>query len=52
MTPTGAAIITTIAETFGEMPEMEITRVGYGAGKTKSKYPNVLKILLGELEQE
>ncbi|MCJ2533749.1 MAG: nickel pincer cofactor biosynthesis protein LarC [Candidatus Thermoplasmatota archaeon] len=52
VTPTGAVVITTIAETFGEMPEMEITRVGYGAGKTKSKYPNVLKILLGELEQE
>jgi len=52
VTPTGAAIITTIAETFGEMPEMDITRVGYGSGKTKSKYPNVLRVFLGELEQE
>ena len=50
VTPTGAVVITTIAETFGEMPEMDITRVGYGTGKTKSKYPNVLRVLLGEFE--
>ncbi len=50
VTPTGAAIITTIAEMFGEMPEMDITKVGYGAGKTKSNYPSILRVFLGELE--
>jgi uncharacterized protein (TIGR00299 family) protein len=52
VTPTGAAVITTIAETFGEMPEIDIIRIGYGTGKTKSKYPNVLRVFLGELEQK
>ena len=50
VTPTGAATITTIAETFGEIPEIKITQVGYGSGKTKSIVPNVLRVLLGEFE--
>src|SRR3989344_9137578 len=32
VTPTGAAIITALAESFGEMPSMALERVGYGAG--------------------
>ena len=52
VTPTGAAIITTITEMYGEMPEMDVTKVGYGTGKTKSKYLNILRVFLGELEQE
>ncbi len=32
------------------MPEMDITRVGYGTGKTKSDYPNLLRVFLGKLE--
>jgi len=50
VTPTGAAIITTLASSFGEIPKMKIKKIGYGAGKTKSKYPNVLRVLLGEFE--
>jgi len=50
VTPTGAAIITTIAETFGEMPQMKINRIGYGAGKTQSTFPNLLRIYLGKLD--
>ena len=50
VTPTGAAIITTLASGFGEIPKMKIKKIGYGAGKTKSKYPNVLRVLLGEFE--
>jgi uncharacterized protein (TIGR00299 family) protein len=50
VTPTGAAIITTIAKKFGENPSMKINKIGYGAGKTKSIYPNLLRILLGEIE--
>jgi len=50
VTPTGAAIITTVADNFGDMPLMEIDRVGYGTGKTKSEYPNLLRIFLGELK--
>ena len=50
VTPTGAAIITTFTDYFGEMPHMKINKVGYGAGKTKSDYPNLLRVFLGELE--
>jgi len=49
VTPTGAAVITTIAEAFGEMPLMKIKKIGYGAGKIKSSQPGVLRIFLGEL---
>jgi len=49
VTPTGAAIITTVADKFGNMPLMKINKIGYGSGKIKSKYPNLLRIFLGEL---
>ena len=49
VTPTGAAIITTVANNFGNMPLMKISKAGYGSGKTKSNYPNLLRIFLGEL---
>lgn len=50
VTPTGAAIITTLASSFGELPEMTIKKVGYGSGKrdTGSSFPNLLRIVLGE----
>ncbi len=50
VTPTGAAIITTLATSFGTMPEMIIHKTGYGSGKrdTGSSLPNLLRIVLGE----
>lgn len=48
VTPTGAAIITTIAEDFGAMPSMKIESIGLGAGKTEFDFPNVLRAVLGE----
>jgi uncharacterized protein (TIGR00299 family) protein len=50
VTPTGAAVITTVAESFGEMPSMKIKKIGYGAGKIESDQPGLLRIVLGELE--
>jgi uncharacterized protein (TIGR00299 family) protein len=50
VTPTGAAIIKTLANQFGEMPLMKIKKIGYGSGKIKSDYPNILRVFLGELE--
>ncbi len=52
VTPTGAAIMRTLASQFGEMPPMKITKIGYGSGKIKSDYPNVLRVFLGEFENK
>jgi uncharacterized protein (TIGR00299 family) protein len=48
VTPTGAAIMMTLTNQFGEMPAMKISRIGYGSGKIQSEYPNVLRVFLGE----
>jgi pyridinium-3,5-bisthiocarboxylic acid mononucleotide nickel chelatase len=48
-TPTGAAILATLAESFGPLPAMKIDRIGYGAGqKNWSDRPNILRLLVGE----
>ena len=49
-TPTGAAVIATLANEFGSLPELKTDRVGYGAGgKNLKEMPNALRIILGEL---
>jgi uncharacterized protein (TIGR00299 family) protein len=48
-TPTGAAIIKTIASGFGTMPTMKVNSIGVGAGGRDSKgHPNVLRVFMGE----
>lgn len=48
VTPTGAAIIATIADEFGPMPEAYATAVGYGTGKRDLKMANLLRMVLLE----
>lgn len=49
VTPTGAALITTLSEEFGVMPQMRLERVGYGAGtRDLEQRPNLLRLCLGE----
>ncbi|MCF8068390.1 MAG: nickel pincer cofactor biosynthesis protein LarC [Desulfobacterales bacterium] len=49
VTPTGAAIISTISESFGAVPDMKICKTGYGAGSMEfDKIPNLLRIITGE----
>jgi uncharacterized protein (TIGR00299 family) protein len=48
-TPTGAAIVTTLADRFGPLPSMTILDIGYGAGgRDLEEQPNVLRLLVGE----
>lgn len=48
-TPTGAAILATLAGAFGPLPAMKIDRIGYGAGqKELEEQANVLRLLVGE----
>jgi uncharacterized protein (TIGR00299 family) protein len=49
VTPTGAAIITTVCTEFGPLPRMKLEQTGYGAGmRTYEQFPNVLRILIGD----
>ena len=48
VTPTGAAILTTLAAGAGAMPAMRVTAVGYGAGTMDLETPNVLRLFLGD----
>jgi uncharacterized protein (TIGR00299 family) protein len=50
VTPTGAAILSTLAAGFGPFPDMRIEKTGYGAGFKKLSIPNVLRLVVGESE--
>jgi pyridinium-3,5-bisthiocarboxylic acid mononucleotide nickel chelatase len=51
LTPTGAAIITTVCSDYGPIPRINTERSGYGAGtRTYSDFPNVLRVLIGETD--
>ncbi len=49
LTPTAAALLTTLADTLGNFPTMTLEQVGYGAGtrETQSR-PNLLRVLIGQ----
>lgn len=49
LTPTGAAIITTVSDYYGPLPTMETAAVAYGAGTREyENFPNVLRVFVGE----
>ena len=53
VTPTGAAILTTLASGTGRMPAMTVASVGYGAGTRELPgVPNVLRCFVGEATTE
>lgn len=48
-TPTGAALLATLVERFGPLPQLCVERIGYGAGtKDLPQAPNLLRIFVGE----
>jgi uncharacterized protein (TIGR00299 family) protein len=49
VTPTGAAIVATVATQFGPQPEMTVAAIGLGAGSAElAEQPNVLRLFVGE----
>jgi pyridinium-3,5-bisthiocarboxylic acid mononucleotide nickel chelatase len=49
VTPTGAAIVKTLAHRFANFPEMQLCKSGYGAGSRDFPgYPNVARLVIGE----
>ena len=49
VTPTGAAIIRTLGEEFGDQPSMTITKIGYGTGQKEFPHrPNLFRLVIGE----
>jgi len=53
ITPTGAAIIAELCDSYTALPEMKVERISYGAGTREYKdFPNVLRLMLGESAAE
>jgi uncharacterized protein (TIGR00299 family) protein len=49
VTPTGAAIVKTLARRFASFPEMKIEKSGYGAGSRDFPgHPNVVRLVIGD----
>jgi hypothetical protein len=51
-TPTGAAILSTLADRFTDSPKMTVTRTGYGIGHRDTSIPNVLRVHLATVDDE
>jgi uncharacterized protein (TIGR00299 family) protein len=50
VTPTGAALLTTLVQGWGDAPAFRLTAVGTGAGTREfADHPNILRILVGEV---
>jgi uncharacterized protein (TIGR00299 family) protein len=48
-TPTGAALLAATASGYGDLPELRVAAVGYGAGARRhAELPNLLRVVLGE----
>ena len=52
LTPTGAAILTTLSSGFGPMPAMTVGHIGYGAGTADPGIPNLLRVAIGEARDD
>jgi len=53
VTPTGAAIVSTLCTSFGPQPPMTVSAIGYGAGTADLEgQPNVLRLMVGEAAEK
>ncbi len=52
-TPTGAAIISTLSETYGEINDLQTEKIGYGAGtRDYEDFPNAIRLMIGEISPQ
>ncbi len=51
-TPTGAAILATLVDTFTETPSMRTAHTGYGIGHRQTGHPNILRVHLATANQQ
>lgn len=52
-TPTGAAIISTLSESYGTIDNLNVKKIGFGAGTRDYKdFPNTLRLMLGTVESQ
>lgn len=53
VTPTGAAVISTVCKSYGPLPPMRVAAAGYGAGgRTYERFPNALRVFVGEIDSD
>jgi len=53
VTPTGAAIVATLCDSFGPQPSMSVSAIGYGAGTADLEgQPNVMRLMIGETAEK
>jgi uncharacterized protein (TIGR00299 family) protein len=53
VTPTGAAIVATLCDSFGPQPPMSVSAIGYGAGSADLEgQPNVMRLMVGEAAEK
>jgi uncharacterized protein (TIGR00299 family) protein len=50
-TPTGALLVSNSAVTHGSLPAMRLERIGYGAGRRDTARPNIVRCLIGTIDQ-
>jgi hypothetical protein len=49
VTPTGAALVSTLAKDYGPLPAMKIAHIGYGAGAQDfPTHPNIARLFVGQ----
>jgi uncharacterized protein (TIGR00299 family) protein len=49
VTPTAAALLSEVVDSFGPIPSLVLNKVGYGAGSRDLPIPNLLRVLIGDL---
>ena len=52
VTPTGAAIVKTVADAYGDSLSGAVQAIGYGIGKATYEVPNVLRVMLVEEDEK